>query len=388
MRYRRLFGIFSGIVRRLRPSRPAGTAPTTERFLFLQYDQPLGSAVLATPVFTALKAARPHCTIAVASAGLSYRILHQNPAIDLIVETPDPHQRPVAATWTILRQFRRVAAFDAVLTSVGNMKTRIAGLAALAPAHRRLGFTAAPELYDVALAVDSAIGIIENNLRLLSLLGIESPRPPLPVTPEIWFTVRDQNSVAALLAGAGIGPDDRLAVIATQTSGGHPSSWYNDRFATVADHLSSRHGSAIAFVGTAKERAAIDDIRRMMTRASVNLAGATGISDLSALFCRADWAVTLDTGTMHAARAAAVPMVIIGHAANPAYEWLPLGVPSARIVRRNDIGCRECRKSFCATHECMDEIGSSEVAAAIDELVARFPASPAERERRLSRCRR
>jgi len=70
------------------------------RFLFLQYDTALGSAVTATPIYEALRLAMPDAYIAVACHGISQQALKHNPNLDEIFVTPDP-----------LKEWRRAAGF-------------------------------------------------------------------------------------------------------------------------------------------------------------------------------------------------------------------------------------------------------------------------------------
>jgi ADP-heptose:LPS heptosyltransferase len=255
---------------------------------------------------------------------------------------------------------------------------RLASLAFLSRARRRLGFTVAPRLYHQALEREIELSVRDDNLRLLGLLGLPPSRPE----PRLYFSPAEDAAAAELLRRHGI---DKVPVIlfVTRTSGGQPSEWFDERFSTVADHLAERHGAAIAFIGSAAQGGGIEAVRALMRQSSVNLAGTTDIPTLAALMCRSDLVVTLDTGPMHMARAAGVPTVIVAPAWQRAIEWLPLGVPHCLIVRRDDIACRECHKFYCATHECMEEIDAELVIQAADRQWTLYPPSAVERARRI-----
>lgn len=350
-----------------------------KRLLFLQYDPALGSVVTATPVFEAVRKAFPQAEVTVAASGISLDVLRHNPFIDRIVPTPDPHKSFAAAAWSLLTAGIRRNIFDLVLTDAGNMKARIGFLAALARARARVGFTTAPELFDLPLRRNPALSMREEHFRLVAALGSAVPSGG----PRLFFGTREAGMAERLL-----GPSDPFRpriVLVTQTSGGQPTRWFDDRFAAVADHLGKTYGAALYFVGTARDAGAIDRILGAMRQEGVNLAGRTDIATLAALLCQCDLAVSLDTGTLHMAHAAALPTVVIAAAWQPAYEWLPLGVPGIDIVRRDDIGCRECRKISCATHECMDEIAPGAVIAAIEALWEKYPPSAAARRIRTER---
>src|SRR5579859_6339862 len=126
-------------------------------------------------------------------------------------------------------------------------------------------------------------------------------------------------------------------------------------------------------------------MRRQLRAPAYSAAGRTDIPRLAALLGLCDLLVTLDTGTMHVGRAVGVPMVVIAPAKNPAHEWLPIGKKHIRILMRKDIPCARCGKTYCATRECMDEIGVPEVVEAIKAHLTEFPPSATERWRRISR---
>jgi ADP-heptose:LPS heptosyltransferase len=170
----------------------------------------------------------------------------------------------------------------------------------------------------------------------------------------------------------------------TQTSGGQPSRWFDERFVEVADRIAGALGAHVLFVGTQSEVAAIEAIQRRMTNPSLSLAGRTNVSELAALLCHCDLAVTLDTGPMHIGRAVELPMVVIASAWQPAHEWLPLGTEWITILRHQEAACASCTISSCPTRACMMRIGVEEVIAAVEALIVRYPALEASRQRRIS----
>jgi ADP-heptose:LPS heptosyltransferase len=357
----------------------------SKRLLFLQYEMALGSAVNATSIFEAFKKFRPDLHVTVASTGLSYEVLKYNPWIDHLIETADPHKSFVETAGQLLRAISGGGRADCIVTNFGNMKKRLALLGLLNPSALQVGYTLAPELYDATLQPNAGISVLANNLRVLDLFAGGT----IAIEPKVFFPEYSLAALDALLSKSRRADVAMLVVFVTQTSGGQPTRWYDDRFAAVADYLSARHGAQIAFAGTASQSAGIDQIRAAMSRQSVNLAGETDLPTLSALLCTADLVVTLDTGTMHVARAAGVPMVIIASAWQPAHEWLPLGVARCRILRRNVTSCSGCRNFVCTTRACMDEITAEDAIMAAESLLASFPPSAAERQRRVdSSCNR
>jgi ADP-heptose:LPS heptosyltransferase len=106
------------------------------------------------------------------------------------------------------------------------------------------------------------------------------------------------------------------------------------------------------------------------------VAGKTSVTELAALLAMSDVVVSLDTGTMHVGRAAGTPMVVLGPSWQRPLEWLPLGVENVRILRGED------RETMPEGYQ-LDEITPESVTTAFDELMAAYPPSAAERERRV-----
>ena len=83
---------------------------TRARFLFLNYELPLGYAVLATTTFAAIKAARPDAYIAVVASGISANILRASALVDEVIVTPydncvivQPSMRHLGVNVTMMR---------------------------------------------------------------------------------------------------------------------------------------------------------------------------------------------------------------------------------------------------------------------------------------------
>jgi ADP-heptose:LPS heptosyltransferase len=143
-------------------------------------------------------------------------------------------------------------------------------------------------------------------------------------------------------------------------------SWHADRFRIAAEWLDRDYGMQMVFVGSAAESAAIERLQKSLSFHAANLAGRTGVLELAALLSVADIALTLDTGPMHLARAVRLPMVVIAPAWSPEIEWLPLGNPRVRILKKADL--TEAPKDYI-----IDEVTVDDVKESIRDLLAAFP---------------
>ena len=341
-------------------------------FVLLQYPLALGTAIHATPLLAALRAVLPDAHIAAAANGFALEILRGNPNLDRLVETPSPLTDVRGA----VRALRTSKFFPdkpfATLQTTGSERSRVAIAALRSGMHTRVGFTVAPQLSAAPLTYDPRISQIANNLRIIEALGhgktllqrLQSH--PNLLEPRVYPSQQDVATARALLREQYIDEARPIAVFITQTSPTQRKSWREDRFRIVAEWLDRDFGMQVVFVGSATESAAIERLQKSLSFRAVNLASKTGILELAALLSVVDVALTLDTGPMHLARAVRLPMVIIAPAWSPEIEWLPLGNPRARILKKADLA--EAPKDYI-----IDEVTVDDVKEALRDLLAAFP---------------
>jgi ADP-heptose:LPS heptosyltransferase len=353
--------------RRLHPDPTA-----VKSVLILEYLLPLGCCVHLTPLYEAIKRSRPEIVVTVATRGLGIALLRHHAFIDHLIETPDPLQDTFAASRNLTSQLTtRGIRPDCVFTGASDQRTRIALLALLSGAGWRGGYTLAQQLYQRPLTLDSQSSLIDNNLRLAALVSASTQHRE----PRIFFSNSDAVAASALAQEAN--PDSKpLLVLVTQNSGGQSTGWHTDRFVQVIRHAHDVLGCAIVYVGTAADKPAIEQIRQAAGDIGTVAAGRTSVTELAALLAISDVAVSLDTGTMHIARAVGVPVVVLGPSWQKPIEWLPLGLPTARILRGPD------RPDVPKNYK-LDEIEAPQVIEALDDLLRTYPPHPASREERL-----
>ena len=333
-----------------------------KNFLLLQYPSALGTAVHATPLVEALRAAVPGCRIAVAANGMAVEIFRHHPGVEVVVETPNPLKDLKGAVGSLRRQNPFDGEVYATLTSTGNERTLIGLMSVLSGASVRVGFTVAPGLFRVGMGFDYERSQIANNLRIVDALGHVAQH----FEPKVFYSAADMAFARACLEERGVDLTRPIAVLVTQTSVTQRKSWREERFRAVAEFLCERYGAQVVFVGTAGESARIDGLRAGLGFATASVAGVTNLTELTALLKLSDVAVTLDTGTMHLGRAVGLPMVIIAPAWSPPIEWLPLGDPRFVILKNLDM-------ERAPEDYVIDEVSVAEVTGALERLLAQYP---------------
>jgi ADP-heptose:LPS heptosyltransferase len=345
---------------------------TVNSVLILEYMLPLGCCVHLTPLYEAIKRTRPDTTITVATRGLGAALLRHHRFIDNLIETPDPLKDTFAAAKALRAKLaERGIRPDCTFTGASDQRTRIALTGLLAGTGWRGGYTQTPQLYHRPLERNSNISQIGDNLRVGALIGASEDH----LEPRVFFSPADVAAMSALAKKAN--PEGKpLIVMVTQNSGGQSTNWHNDRFAQVIRHAHDVVGCAVVYVGTAADTAAAEQLRQDAGGIGTSLTGKTSVTELAALLAMSDAAVSLDTGTMHVGRAVGVPIVVIGPSWQKPIEWLPLGLPQARILRGQD------RPDVPPNYK-LDEVQAPAVIEALTDLLKTYPPDPARRAERL-----
>jgi ADP-heptose:LPS heptosyltransferase/glycosyltransferase involved in cell wall biosynthesis len=211
----------------------------------------------------------------------------------------------------------------------------------------------------------------ELHLALVEALGIEVagadrvPRVELPadVARELVDTLWRELELPA-----------DAPVVALHPGAQKPSrQWPVTRFAALAERLlAARDDLRVVLTGIATEAPLVEEVRgavREDRRARcVNAAGRTDLRQLVALMTRARVFVSNDTGVMHLARAAGVPLVAILGGEDPA-RWGPHpGGAAPAIALRTAVPCAPCKHFSCAPLYCLHSVEVDAVATAVLEL--------------------
>ncbi len=182
---------------------------------------------------------------------------------------------------------------------------------------------------------------VEHNLDFLRSAGAEVCEDRL----ELWLAEEDRLAALRALRKQGVTPQDFVIAIAPG-AGAAKRLWPMDRFAALGRFLIEEFDARIVIAGGPEDRDRGSHLCEELGSAAINLAGALTLRETAAVFERAHLAVTNDSGPMHLAAAAGIPVAAIschpaggdpGHANSPARfspwtsrQWvLQPGVPLA-----------------------------------------------------------
>jgi heptosyltransferase-2 len=198
----------------------------------------------------------------------------------------------------------------------------------------------------------------EYYLHLVRELGFEAAA----AVPRIAIAGQTRARVDELLSRTGLHPGMPIVGIAPGAAYGHAKRWPPDRVAELAVRLHA-HGASVVLVGAAGDRDAGREIESSMPAVPVvNLIGRTDLRLLAGLLASCHAFVSNDSGAMHLAAAAGVPVAAIF---GPTDEraTAPLGDHDVII---HQVFCRPCMLRDCPIdHRCMRGIGVDEVFDAV-----------------------
>lgn len=299
---------------------PADAAPS-QRILVLVSDR-LGDVIFCTPALRRLRECRPDARIEVVVQGdAALEVLRGNPHVDRVLRPDDTSLRPGAPP------------FDVVLDLKNNKVSRaLAQGLGVAPAGviRRHGHDHEAE---------AGLAVVEH------AFGLQ--RGPTPRPYELFPAEADAERAAALLDEAGVRAEDVLVGCHMGCNrvarrgwklwkpSTHPKAWPLDRFIAVEAELRRAVPRLrLVLTGSPGER----DLGRRMLRAaphSVDLIGRTSVAELFAVLKRVRVFLTADTGPLHVACAAGVPVVAL-FGATPVSRFGPWPPRADHVVLEAD----------------------------------------------------
>jgi len=207
-------------------------------------------------------------------------------------------------------------------------------------------------------------------LELLYRAGLLDRRPPPPKQARVTLSRSERRWAADALKGLGLEGPRCFIGLNPGASFGPAKRWPVDRYAALGDRLVEAFGADVLVFGSEAERPLAEDVARGMRHTPIVLAGNTNLRQWIALTERCRLVVANDSGPMHVAAAAGVPVVAIfgstdERATGPLSPW-------ARVVRRpvecSPCGLRECPIDF----RCMTGVTVDDVYGAALELVAEY----------------
>jgi exopolysaccharide biosynthesis WecB/TagA/CpsF family protein len=341
----------------------------------------IGDLVLSTPALMALREALPEAHITLLTTPHSAPIVRDSGWVDDII-TADRRLfglgSPLKAAADFVRLLARLrrGAFDAILyfhhftTRVGALKYALLAYATTSP--RRIGLENGKGFFLTERLPDGGFGANHQAqywLDLAVLLGAD----PKPRSSAVAVSQADRTWAATHLPPVGQGKP-RVVIHAGSGGDSYARRWSPEGFAAVADRLSQERGAEIVLVGGGKDDTGA--VKALLHTPAIDLSGKTTLNQLAAVLRTADCFIGADSGVMHMACAAQVPVVaIFGPSNHEAWgAWTP---ESPSIILRSAPECSPCsyidhttgQREGCAARTCMTMITANQVYTAAAKLL-------------------
>lgn len=320
--------------------------------LILRAPNPLGDAVMAIPAMAAVRQAFRTSTLIVAAP----------PGIAPLFEEVTPVSPDEVLSVERDSEARELRQRNPDLSILLPNSFRTAWVCRQAGSRERWGYRAHGRSLLLTRAVRRPRGRrhqSEYYLHLVRELGIDAPA----MLPRIEATTPTRHRVEELFATHGIDGAMPLVGIAPGAAYGHAKRWPPARVAELSARLTAA-GAAVLLVGAAGDRDAGREIESSLSAGSriVNLIGRTDLRLLVGVLAACRVFVSNDSGAMHLAAAAGVPVAAIF---GPTDERVtaPLGDHDVII---HQVFCRPCLLRDCPIdHRCMQGIGVERVFDAV-----------------------
>ena len=353
-------------------------ARRTFRRILLIKPSSLGDIVHALPVLRALRRRYPHARIDWLVAKSCADLLAGHPDLDELVLFDRKRLgrlgRSLPATADFVRFLKslRGRGYDLAIDLQGLFRSGF--LAFASGAAVRLGFADARELgwifysHRLSLPLDGAHAA-ERNYAMAHALGCGDE----PMTFDLAVSAEERHRGADLLKAAGLPRGERFAAVLPGARW-ETKRWFPERFAEVIDRLATEHRLCCVLLGSPDERGVCASIADRCRSAPIDLAGRTGLREMTAILARAAVVLCHDSAPMHLAAAQHRPMVCILGPTNPARTG-PYGTDAT--VLQVDLPCVPCylrNLSQCRfNHQCMQEVSAPQVMRAVAAALQDHP---------------
>jgi heptosyltransferase-2 len=328
-----------------------------------------GDAVMAIPSLEAIRCKFANADIAILARPPVAALFQDQPFADRILEYDNfTRHRGWPGRQKLVRELRRER-FDLAVLLQNAFEA--AWLAWRAGIPERVGYArdARGPLLTKAVRVPNGGEIPRHEshyyLELIHRAGwIESRGEIASIRLRISDSARQAAEDSLLQAGVRAGA--WRCAIAPGASYGAAKCWPPERFAALADRLISECGADVILFGTPGEKEMAARICSLMKGRAISLVGQTSMRDLAALLSACSLFIGNDSGAMHVAAAAGLPVIGIFGSTDPG-GTAPV-TPQFTLIREA-VSCSPCFLRTCPVdHRCMNRIGVDSVFSAAQRI--------------------
>lgn len=326
----------------------------------------LGDTLMTSPVVTNLRRNHPNAIIDFLTSSDSAVVVRHNPDLNQVLEVDKARFRNVTELDYFNALVQRLKGKNYDTAFIVHRAPRTALLAFLARIPTRVGLATQGRglLLTQRVALDPSYHRTDSALALLSAVGEPISTRALSFTPAPGASQRAEGLLDR------VGWDFAHPLVALSPGGSWATKrWSPARFAKLAERLIEA-GANVTVVGGPGDRVAADEIKSAVP-AVFDLVGQTGFDELYEVFRRCAGVIANDSGPMHLAAAAGIPLVGLFGPTSPA-RCAPISPQSVTVA--GEVPCLGCYYKTCDHHSCMAYLGVPEVLQALDRAIAQTQA--------------
>lgn len=339
----------------------------------------LGDIIHTLPVVHALKRCFPTCRIGWIVHEAYADIPESDPAVDFIYpvnisSTSDPRSgslsyyhafKDTLRTLYALRKEFSKQPYDMILDLQASFRSGLLGRAN--PGGTRIGFADAKELNPLfqnnrIRIPDSIVHAIDKNLLFCSHLHCSVEKEDF----RLHSSSVDDAGVDGFLASRQVAKDAEILYM-NPAARWKTKFWFIERWAELGDRLMENKQFTVVLGGSKNDAPYLAEIQDKMNCIPVVTAGKLNLAETASLIRRSAAYVGLDSGPMHMAAMAGIPVVALFGPTHPERVG-PYGCDHM-IVTAAGIQCLGCRKRDCSSMECMNGITVESVYTAAMRLL-------------------
>ncbi|MBP9865642.1 MAG: lipopolysaccharide heptosyltransferase II [Candidatus Omnitrophica bacterium] len=287
----------------------------------------IGDVLFQLPAIQAVRNHYPDAEITCLTPERCLEVLRAHPAVDHLISFDErTTHRSLASKARLIAALRKTKWDKAYLFHRSNSR---ALLLALGGVRQRVGFgsprrffltRAYPELKNSGHHADSM-------LELLRLDGIPVPERGVY---QFYYSAQAKARAIQLLVRRGL--KENAFVVFHLGANWAPKRWPPEHFSALADWIHDKLGLAVAVTGAAGDRPLWEAFRKNVSRAHVtSFMGETTLEETGALFRRACFLVTGDSGPMHIAAGVGIPVLALFGPTHPDISG-PRGIGAVEIL--------------------------------------------------------
>ena len=179
---------------------------------------------------------------------------------------------------------------------------------------------------------------------------------------ESWTSEDDQLKIDNIMADCTIANGPKILINASASNVN--KMWSKEKFANVITELTNKKNAQVFYIGTNTDKKTYKDIQsclgKELKNIPVGILGKTNVLESLELIKRMDLVIGVDSGILHLATAARVPVIAIFGPMNDT-KWKPYSDGNTLITA--PLSCRPCDlKNSCKNNlECLNSITAQQV---------------------------